>query len=159
MIRRPPRSTLFPYTTLFRSLHPGKNLWERFGTLADVEDQFVRVGEPEVDRIAIAQGPRVHSLPVDEQPAALPAVLQAKVAFFVHQRGAFPRDPPVGKLKVIAGLAAAADQPGRMGYANHSAAAIRPDQFQHSLGNDLCIRHRRTGGGEILSRRTNEGGP
>src|SRR5258708_37865901 len=23
MIRRPPRSTLFPYTTLFRSLHPG----------------------------------------------------------------------------------------------------------------------------------------
>src|SRR2546427_6432586 len=25
MIRRPPRSTLFPYTTLFRSLHPTKN--------------------------------------------------------------------------------------------------------------------------------------
>src|SRR2546428_7678812 len=24
MIRRPPRSTLFPYTTLFRSLHPGR---------------------------------------------------------------------------------------------------------------------------------------
>src|SRR2546423_10107551 len=24
MIRRPPRSTLFPYTTLFRSLHPGE---------------------------------------------------------------------------------------------------------------------------------------
>src|SRR5256885_3380912 len=26
MIRRPPRSTLFPYTTLFRSLQPG-SLW------------------------------------------------------------------------------------------------------------------------------------
>src|SRR5256884_6461416 len=26
MIRRPPRSTLFPYTTLFRSLGPQKNL-------------------------------------------------------------------------------------------------------------------------------------
>src|SRR2546421_1867504 len=25
MIRRPPRSTLFPYTTLFRSQHGGKN--------------------------------------------------------------------------------------------------------------------------------------
>src|SRR2546430_12951995 len=25
MIRRPPRSTLFPYTTLFRSMLPGKN--------------------------------------------------------------------------------------------------------------------------------------
>src|ERR1039457_7358842 len=24
MIRRPPRSTLFPYTTLFRSIHPGR---------------------------------------------------------------------------------------------------------------------------------------
>src|SRR3989454_7962931 len=26
MIRRPPRSTLFPYTTLFRSFHPGAEL-------------------------------------------------------------------------------------------------------------------------------------
>src|SRR5256885_12378322 len=26
MIRRPPRSTLFPYTTLFRSIHHGANL-------------------------------------------------------------------------------------------------------------------------------------
>src|SRR2546426_12789897 len=26
MIRRPPRSTLFPYTTLFRSLHPKRAL-------------------------------------------------------------------------------------------------------------------------------------
>src|ERR1035437_9902199 len=30
MIRRPPRSTLFPYTTLFRSLHePGSLLYNR----------------------------------------------------------------------------------------------------------------------------------
>src|SRR5258708_24710986 len=28
MIRRPPRSTLFPYTTLFRSLAPGFHYWE-----------------------------------------------------------------------------------------------------------------------------------
>src|SRR3712207_9529893 len=27
MIRRPPRSTLFPYTTLFRSLHRAYELW------------------------------------------------------------------------------------------------------------------------------------
>src|SRR3712207_7262756 len=26
MIRRPPRSTLFPYTTLFRSIHPEREL-------------------------------------------------------------------------------------------------------------------------------------
>src|SRR5258708_22959813 len=29
MIRRPPRSTLFPYTTLFRSLAPGLDYWRR----------------------------------------------------------------------------------------------------------------------------------
>src|SRR5256885_7468608 len=34
MIRRPPRSTLFPYTTLFRSKYPGRRVaveldWER----------------------------------------------------------------------------------------------------------------------------------
>ena len=28
MIRRPPRSTLFPYTTLFRSVQGGKTVWE-----------------------------------------------------------------------------------------------------------------------------------
>src|SRR5256885_10485125 len=36
MIRRPPRSTLFPYTTLFRSLHPlgGADLARRLDRLA-----------------------------------------------------------------------------------------------------------------------------
>src|SRR3712207_8820904 len=29
MIRRPPRSTLFPYTTLFRSVHPGHRRMHR----------------------------------------------------------------------------------------------------------------------------------
>src|SRR2546429_4703431 len=31
MIRRPPRSTLFPYTTLFRSICTGENLYTRQG--------------------------------------------------------------------------------------------------------------------------------
>src|SRR2546426_9225826 len=39
MIRRPPRSTLFPYTTLFRSLPDGE------ATKADDPSLFVRVGE------------------------------------------------------------------------------------------------------------------
>src|SRR5258705_5847322 len=34
MIRRPPRSTLFPYTTLFRSQdHPARAIWELVGRL------------------------------------------------------------------------------------------------------------------------------
>src|SRR5258708_24977456 len=34
MIRRPPRSTLFPYTTLFRSLHPPHRRRELIGEQA-----------------------------------------------------------------------------------------------------------------------------
>src|SRR3712207_7126566 len=37
MIRRPPRSTLFPYTTLFRSIDP------TFGTLADFDELLEQV--------------------------------------------------------------------------------------------------------------------
>src|SRR5256885_10499310 len=39
MIRRPPRSTLFPYTTLFRSVHEGERLLAVF---ADPFDQALR---------------------------------------------------------------------------------------------------------------------
>src|SRR3989475_4595092 len=39
MIRRPPRSTLFPYTTLFRSLgialHPQQNAWRHLDAVVD----------------------------------------------------------------------------------------------------------------------------
>src|SRR3712207_7750597 len=38
MIRRPPRSTLFPYTTLFRSLLHDRLLW----TVGDDEDRSVK---------------------------------------------------------------------------------------------------------------------
>src|SRR2546426_5405209 len=33
MIRRPPRSTLFPYTTLFRSGYLDRRLWDDAGTI------------------------------------------------------------------------------------------------------------------------------
>src|SRR3989449_3541335 len=36
MIRRPPRSTLFPYTTLFRSDPPARRLLRRRGAQADL---------------------------------------------------------------------------------------------------------------------------
>src|SRR3712207_7095856 len=50
MIRRPPRSTLFPYTTLFRSLFPR-------GEVAALVD-LVEVGEVGVDRLDPAPGRR-----------------------------------------------------------------------------------------------------
>src|SRR2546422_4261158 len=43
MIRRPPRSTLFPYTTLFRSTHAKKQ--------AGFVDEIVLVSDAERDRV------------------------------------------------------------------------------------------------------------
>src|SRR5258707_7432358 len=53
MIRRPPRSTLFPYTTLFRSVLPGE-----LGTMSEIRGareqrvaEFRRAATPDEDRI------------------------------------------------------------------------------------------------------------
>src|SRR5260370_42659770 len=43
MIRRPPRSTLFPYTTLFRSTFAGQGLQVFLGSVGGLEAQ--RVGD------------------------------------------------------------------------------------------------------------------
>src|SRR2546430_13438094 len=43
MIRRPPRSTLFPYTTLFRSLLPLVALVEHQGRIDDLERDVERL--------------------------------------------------------------------------------------------------------------------
>src|SRR2546425_1879830 len=55
MIRRPPRSTLFPYTTLFRSVHP-----ELHRRPEDAEGHF-RCPRPRRDR-----GPRMVPAALDE---------------------------------------------------------------------------------------------
>src|SRR2546430_15340030 len=50
MIRRPPRSTLFPYTTLFRSLHLAELAGAREEVLGDLELELTadqRVGDDE----------------------------------------------------------------------------------------------------------------
>src|SRR2546425_9660606 len=45
MIRRPPRSTLFPYTTLFRStdadLNGVKNYWFTYGTVCGLKSTLI----------------------------------------------------------------------------------------------------------------------
>src|SRR5256885_15953517 len=43
MIRRPPRSTLFPYTTLFRSAAPDEYRAQGAWTKAQVYDETIRV--------------------------------------------------------------------------------------------------------------------
>src|SRR3712207_8760293 len=64
MIRRPPRSTLFPYTTLFRSLGDGEGDTEDLG-------RFDGIVDPERVRAPVAAGhDRPSHLDVDE--AVLP---------------------------------------------------------------------------------------
>src|SRR3712207_8492316 len=61
MIRRPPRSTLFPYTTLFRSVddHVGG---ERFLSVTDARQVAGRVGERAVGLLHDQRGQHVHRL-------------------------------------------------------------------------------------------------
>src|SRR2546430_10436206 len=63
MIRRPPRSTLFPYTTLFRSIHAvdtGEHVLEKALVSGHVDDSDpasagqLQIGEAEVDGHATA---------------------------------------------------------------------------------------------------------
>src|SRR2546430_8730729 len=56
MIRRPPRSTLFPYTTLFRS---GTNPWNQAAAnqnLASLAEKFGGGGHPRVSAISFEPG-------------------------------------------------------------------------------------------------------
>src|SRR3712207_8001010 len=49
MIRRPPRSTLFPYTTLFRSNGPVVTVRLDFATLQERDDVYRALTEPARD--------------------------------------------------------------------------------------------------------------
>src|SRR2546423_8416564 len=49
MIRRPPRSTLFPYTTLFRSL-------SAIGEFSTIDFTMIGAGEPRVVRAGVVGG-------------------------------------------------------------------------------------------------------
>src|SRR3712207_7265558 len=62
MIRRPPRSTLFPYTTLFRSVVAGQRHRQRHVLLRGKHREQVEELEDEADALA----PQAGQLPVGE---------------------------------------------------------------------------------------------
>src|SRR5260370_15259233 len=60
MIRRPPRSTLFPYTTLFRS-HFKLGAWKHYalrGVFVDDRHQRMNVADPSLAHGQLASGDR-----------------------------------------------------------------------------------------------------
>src|SRR2546422_8199590 len=64
MIRRPPRSTLFPYTTLFRSLGGSTTVIPSDdGDLVDYLDSLRRLQKMDVRRIYPAHGPVIEDGP------------------------------------------------------------------------------------------------
>src|SRR3712207_8526141 len=56
MIRRPPRSTLFPYTTLFRSAELGGALSLVAGVLAKISLDVILLSQMEVAEVAEPSG-------------------------------------------------------------------------------------------------------
>src|SRR3712207_8509421 len=61
MIRRPPRSTLFPYTTLFRSLGGGERGAPGRCLGGDAECPVEAVGDDQVLRSQVAHGGDAHA--------------------------------------------------------------------------------------------------
>src|SRR2546427_8997563 len=67
MIRRPPRSTLFPYTTLFRSLHVAEIELEHVGvlgglvTVAAPQALLFGVGGHQIEALADRKSTRLNS--------------------------------------------------------------------------------------------------
>src|SRR5437667_4228289 len=63
MIRRPPRSTLFPYTTLFRSQQTGRRLHHppQFLSLVEVEGHLMGGARPRQWREADRKSTRLNS--------------------------------------------------------------------------------------------------
>src|SRR5256885_8255495 len=60
MIRRPPRSTLFPYTTLFRSDAPSRGVWTR-------QDSDIRLMRVPVRSVRSSDRERAARLPHRQQ--------------------------------------------------------------------------------------------
>src|SRR5437667_1259634 len=73
MLRRPPRSTLFPYTTLFRSAHvagPDVEMDDR-GLLVQINDRFPGLPSHGTARVAEARGTAVRESRSEEHTSEL----------------------------------------------------------------------------------------
>src|SRR3712207_8954665 len=91
MIRRPPRSTLFPYTTLFRSQAASGGLL--FRELALLGDEAIQPGEARVASGLVPEGARGVDVPVE----GLAVVAEAPVQL-AHQVGG---DGELAPVKVL----------------------------------------------------------
>src|SRR3989441_3891372 len=85
MIRRPPRSTLFPYTTLFRSLHGAAGAAQPQQGAAVVHAHPQQAEGPEQDRHRVASDPAQL-----DRPRLVVAELQHRGGVVIAARGPGP---------------------------------------------------------------------
>src|SRR3712207_7254151 len=71
MIRRPPRSTLFPYTTLFRSIREGDGVLVRDNTAAAIVHRVKEKMSGSLEDVVRAQDPFGQSLKTDRKSTRL----------------------------------------------------------------------------------------
>src|SRR5258708_40010870 len=90
MIRRPPRSTLFPYTTLFRSKSSGRGFWDGDGRFE--LDNRVRLGTYDGGRGDVEPLPQGESS-MSEYPLTV-AVSGSSSLLTLHPAGLLPGEPP-----------------------------------------------------------------
>src|SRR6184192_3672325 len=96
------------------------------------EKDFVGVLEAEGDDIAVLQLAALHFFAVDVKPAALAAILDVKTVGFDDDGGAIAGNAAVGKLQVVAGFRAPADQEMRLRHSNVAACAETGNHLQLS---------------------------
>src|SRR2546427_5004345 len=125
MIRRPPRSTLFPYTTLFRSLHQQprgqrhRRVADRAAARGEARDKGARIAGKEMhvalqvaDRDGAAGSERDRELPV-RQLVLLPH--RAAVAAVERMHGAaIVADESVARIEADAGERGHVARPERL---------------------------------------------
>src|SRR5256885_13890875 len=92
MIRRPPRSTLFPYTTLFRSLRPAgveRRVGDRFDELGLGEPVVFRVLQVEAELLGVPAGDQCsdgdQTAVARRELRALPDLAEQDVVGEVHE--------------------------------------------------------------------------
>jgi len=126
-------------------LHAREQLRKRIVVRAAgrAEQDFVGILQPEGDGVAVLKFAAFNFFAVDEETAALSAILDVEAIGFDDHRGAIPGDTPVGKLQMVSGFSAAPDHERSLRDADVAARAVRGDDFENrfiSQGRN-CVGH------------------
>ena len=101
----------------------------------------VRIVEPEADSISVFQRPLGDLLAVDEDAAAMPAILKIVAALLGYDCRALARDALIGNRQVVSRLAAA-NEKRRLAYAHTPTRTIGGNDLESSFTDGWDVRHK-----------------